>query len=202
MWKWDQQEPFGVSGPDENPSGLGPFEFPLRFAGQYADKETNLSYNMARDYSSETGRYIESDLIGLRGGLNTYAYVNQNPLTWTDPEGLAGDAFGDKPRGPIGLPDASAEAAARAAKQLSDAMRDARERQSEYNDYKRRCNERPPSGLDKCAEARWKLQRNKDCRDMRQAWDDKWQPGRHAGDVENLNQGIKNLEEWIKCNCK
>jgi len=37
---------------------------------------------------------------------------------------------------------------------------------------------------------------------MRQAWDDKWQPGRHAGDVENLNQGIKNLEEWIKCNCK
>ena len=42
VWRWDQQEPFGVNAPDENPSSLGVFEFPLRFPGQYADKETNL----------------------------------------------------------------------------------------------------------------------------------------------------------------
>ena len=36
MWRWDQQEPFGVNVPDENPSGLGVFEQPLRFPGQYA----------------------------------------------------------------------------------------------------------------------------------------------------------------------
>jgi RHS repeat-associated protein len=89
VWKWDQQEPFGVNVPDENPSGLGSFEFPMRFPGQYADKETGLVYNIARDYAPDTGRYIESDLIGLEGGLNTYVYVNGNPIALSDPYGLA-----------------------------------------------------------------------------------------------------------------
>ncbi len=88
VWRWDQQEPFGVNVPDENPSALGAFEFPLRFPGQYADKETNLHYNMARDYGPESGRYFQSDPIGLQGGLNTYAYVNGNSLSRTDPTGL------------------------------------------------------------------------------------------------------------------
>src|SRR5713101_8255331 len=49
VWRWDQQEPFGVNVPDENPSGLGAFEFPLRFPGQYADRETGWSQNGFRD---------------------------------------------------------------------------------------------------------------------------------------------------------
>ena len=47
------------------------FEFPLRLPGQYADKETGLFYNSFRDYDPQTGRYVQSDPIGLRGGLNT-----------------------------------------------------------------------------------------------------------------------------------
>ena len=88
VWRWDQQEPFGINVPDENPSGLGAFEFPLRFPGQYADKESGLHYNYFRDYDPSLGIYKQSDPIGLAGGLNTYAYVEADPLRDTDPRGL------------------------------------------------------------------------------------------------------------------
>jgi RHS repeat-associated protein len=87
VWRWDQGEPFGNDVPNNNPSGQGAFDFNLRFPGQYFDRETNLAYNMARDYDPATGRYVESDPIGLDGGLNTYLYVAANPITGFDPSG-------------------------------------------------------------------------------------------------------------------
>jgi len=89
VWRWDHAEPFGTYPANENPAGLGAFVFNLRLPGQYFDKETNLHYNYFRDYDSAIGRYIQSDPIGLAGGLNTYAYVSNNPLSLTDPLGLA-----------------------------------------------------------------------------------------------------------------
>src|SRR5262249_48638804 len=70
VWKWDQQEPFGNSVADENPSGLGAFDLPLRLPGQYFDKETNLHYNYFRHYDPGTGGYKQSDPLGLIAGLN------------------------------------------------------------------------------------------------------------------------------------
>jgi RHS repeat-associated protein len=94
--------------PNNNPSGLGAFEFNLRFPGQYFDRETNLAYNFFRDYDSTTGRYVQSDPIGLYGGLNTYLYVSGKPNQHADPTGLV--MPGDPPKPPPGwwpppLPD-------------------------------------------------------------------------------------------------
>ena len=64
VWK-GEYDPFGkvtetVSTVEQN----------LRFPGQYYDQETGLHYNYFRTYDPETGRYVESDPIGLGGGLS------------------------------------------------------------------------------------------------------------------------------------
>ena len=67
LWRWDSK-PFGESQP------TGTLTYNLRFPGQYYDSETQTHYNYRRDYNPATGRYIQSDPIGIDGGVNTYGY--------------------------------------------------------------------------------------------------------------------------------
>lgn len=65
--------------------------------GQVFDGQTGLHQNYFRDYDPATGRYVESDPIGLAGGsYSTYAYVGGNPITNWDPSGTGpiGTAIG------------------------------------------------------------------------------------------------------------
>jgi RHS repeat-associated protein len=83
-WLWDK-DPFGTTASNVPPLGL---DYDLRFPGQVFDGTAGLHLNYFRDFDPATGRYIESDPIGLQGGINTYGYVNGNPIGNRDPLGL------------------------------------------------------------------------------------------------------------------
>lgn len=91
---WDMGE--GVTPFGDSVNLAGAFAQQLMFPGQYADLETGgegdvvtLSHNWHRTYDPTLGRYLQSDPIGLAGGLNRYAYVGGNPISLIDPMGLA-----------------------------------------------------------------------------------------------------------------
>jgi len=73
--------PFGVG---ESNTGSTPW----RFTGRRLDAETGLYHLRARDYAPLLGRFIQPDPIGMLGGINLYAYVENDPLNYTDPQGL------------------------------------------------------------------------------------------------------------------
>jgi RHS repeat-associated protein len=82
-------EAFGSAAVKEDPDGDGHrTRINLRLPGQFFDSETGRHYNLLRDYDPSIGRYVESDPIGLHGGINTYAYVGGDPLNYIDPDGL------------------------------------------------------------------------------------------------------------------
>lgn len=85
-WRWDS-DPFGTTMANENPATLGVFKYNLRFPGQQYDGIAGLYYNYFRDYDAGTGRYVESDPIGLDGGLNTFVYAGANTLSYFDASG-------------------------------------------------------------------------------------------------------------------
>ncbi|MBW2005045.1 MAG: RHS domain-containing protein [Deltaproteobacteria bacterium] len=85
--------PFGDAEVNPSSSVVNNFRLP----GQYFDKETGFHYNYFRDYHPRIGGYVEPDQIGLRGGINMYAYCMNNPVNLADPSGqfgLAGAAIG------------------------------------------------------------------------------------------------------------
>ena len=87
VWEW-QSDAFGTTPANEDPDEDGYLiTLNLRFPGQYYDEETGLHYNWHRYYNPDLGRYITSDPIGLAGGMNTYGYALQNPVSYYDPDG-------------------------------------------------------------------------------------------------------------------
>ena len=95
-WNWDLAgEAFGDSAPNQDADGDGiAFVFDMRFPGQRYDSATGMSYNYFRDYEPGTGRYSQSDPIGLNGGVSTYGYAKSAPMIFSDIFGLKpGDCY-------------------------------------------------------------------------------------------------------------
>lgn len=91
VWRWES-DAFGSTAPNEDTDSDGNLTtVNLRKLGEYADVESGLYYNTFRYLDPGKGRYTQSDPIGLAGGINPYAHVENNPLRFTDQLGL--DAY-------------------------------------------------------------------------------------------------------------
>ena len=194
----------------------------LRLPGQYFDAETNSHYNFHRDYRPNQGRYLQSDPIGLEGGWNPFIYASQNNLRYADPIGQAGVAVrcvlhpaacGGAIVTGIAIIWQGCKAILQTIQlgtfsqgsgdeNLTSAQ--IREKAAERKAYKTRCTQPSPKGLDPCEEEKWKLQRNKDCYNMRKAFMQKWHNDNDPAHVDELNRleiAIKKNIENIKEKC-
>ena len=59
----------------------------FEYTGRENDS-TGLYFYRARYYNPGLQRFVSEDPIGLAGGINSYAYVEGNPISFTDPTGL------------------------------------------------------------------------------------------------------------------
>ena len=90
VWTWSLKgEAFGNTAPNQDPDGDGAaLVLDMRFPGQRFDAASGLNQNYFRDYEAATGRYGQSDPIGLNGGFSTFSYVESSPFKYSDAFGL------------------------------------------------------------------------------------------------------------------
>lgn len=85
LWQWPYQ---GNAFEELSPTSSTGYVYNLRSAGEYYDTETGLNSNGFRTRDPSTWRFLQSDPLGLGGGISTYATVNNGPLGGVDPQGL------------------------------------------------------------------------------------------------------------------
>jgi len=231
MWTWNS-DPFGTDAANPNPAGAGTFAYNLRFPGQLFDGQGGLHANGFRDYDPAIARYAQGDPIGLNGGsFSTYAYANANPTGNVDPTGMFVAPVPLPVAAPLAAPIAVIAGAGLVGYGIGTAisntftvpiqdaiekvfpyptndpgLQQEIEREANRQEYKSRCNEPPPPGLDPCELAKWNLKKAQDCKALRNANTARWWGGtdtQHDPQLQrDLDNAIKNAELAVARTCR
>jgi RHS repeat-associated protein len=78
---------YGPFGESVRETGVGDSN-PFQFSTMYSDRETGIVVYARRAYSPVLGRWLSRDPIGETGGVNTCAFVGNDPINGMDPLGL------------------------------------------------------------------------------------------------------------------
>lgn len=70
-----------------NMTATGNIRQPFTYTAREYDYATGMYFYRARYYDPKVGRFVTKDPIGFKGGINVYAYVNNNPIMYRDPSG-------------------------------------------------------------------------------------------------------------------
>jgi RHS repeat-associated protein len=198
----------------------GPGKNVFRYDGSASGR---MLYNWHRDYNPALGRYVQSDPIGLGGGINTYAYVEGTPVSETDAEGLVPNVMegacvaGPNPVCDCGLiVDAitwgvAPAAAAAGGVVLSNSSDDrsvnspVNRMQRQYEAAKARCTPpNPQPDLDpkaNCSAISKMIDMLQNSVDRYTWWDNSYYPGRHAQKISEIENRIKNLKDKYDKDC-
>ena len=188
-----------------------PIVYNLRFPGQYFDSESRLNYNYFRSYQPERGGYTQADPIGLAGGLNRYQYVESNPLSDVDPDGLnpalacyragrVGWEIGQRIN-PYVQPILASAIDSMLLSSSANVSGAAAQRQAEYRRAKDFCDTPPPPGGNDCSTLSRQIDHAEETIRRYEAWDAKWLPGRHAAKLETWKKRLQNLKEEHNQKC-
>jgi RHS repeat-associated protein len=80
-------DPYGRRSPNQV-VGANAVDADFGFTGHYFHAPSGLHLARFRAYDSDSGRWLNRDPIGERGGLNLYGYVANSPIGLVDPLGL------------------------------------------------------------------------------------------------------------------
>ena len=187
----------GSGGPISVSTGIAN---PYTYTGREFDDETGLYFYRARYYDATTAIFITEDPIGLIGGdTNLYSYVANSPVYAADPFGLlvvpAPVAVGLS--NPI---TAGVVIVAVGGALIWYTYDQAQQKDKEYQDYKKTCEEKLRKTGDKCLDLRNEMIRSLSCIIKRKDWDAKWNPGRHAQSIrEEKNRYRKFRKDFENC---
>jgi RHS repeat-associated protein len=196
VWMGDY-EPFGKLAANQTNS----IELFSRFPGQYLDSETGLYYNYFRDYDPSIGRYIESDPIGLDGGINTYGYAYQNPVTHYDPDGkfaflapalAGGGTSGGALSGGLGLGSLW---------MMNESGKRSPEEAALNREKNKYCKSPDPKTGDPREDAKARLSRLQMCLQLRIEYGLKY-GNPHDVEITNTTRAVENAKEAVKNACK